>query len=205
MFLVSHFPLFSRHHFSLSKFRQSKAKKNKANQNSLSLSFFLCRCSLKLVTCQCDSPRLGRVRLRLFHLMANNPSKATNDDFLEQILGLPSFASVEAGLTGADGGLGDSRTDPLLMMLQLSSGDLGDGGGGSGGFHGQVFPLGLSLEQRKEGFLKPEEASSNGKRFQDDVVNGRALSMKNVSRKLFLYSLWLVRKWQNLKQNDSFF
>ena len=137
--------------------------------------------------------------------MANNPSKATNDDFLEQILGLPSFASADAGLTGADGGLGGSGTGPPPMMLQLSSGDLGGGGGGSGGFHGQVFPLGLSLEQRKEGFLKPEEASSNGKRFQDDVVNGRALSMKNVSRKLFLYSLWLVRKWQNLKQNDSFF
>ena len=106
--------------------------------------------------------------------MANNPSKATNDDFLEQILGLPSFASVEAGLTGADGGLGDSRTDPLLMMLQLSSGDLGDGGGGSGGFHGQVFPLRLSLEQGKRGFLKPM----------------RPPTVVNVSWKLFLYSLF---------------
>ena len=97
-------------------------------------------------------------------------------------------------MTDVDGGSGDSGTGLPPMMLQLSSDDLGGGGGGSGGFHGQVFPLGLSLEQRKEGFLKPEEASSNGKRFQDDVVNGRALSMKNVSRKLFLYSLWLVRK-----------
>ena len=97
-------------------------------------------------------------------------------------------------MTSADRGLGGSGTGPPPMMLKLSSDDLGGGGGGSGGFHRQVFPLGLSLEQRKERFLKPEEASSNGKRFQDDVVNGRALSMKNVSRKLFLYSLWLVRK-----------
>ena len=51
------------------------------------------------------------------------------------------------------------------MMLKLSSDDLGGGGGGSGGFHRQVFPLGLSLEQRKGGFLKPDEAFSNGKRF----------------------------------------
>ena len=62
--------------------------------------------------------------------MANNLSKATNDDFLEQILSLPSFDSVEAVLTGVDGGLGDSRTDLLPMILQLSSSDIGDRGGG---------------------------------------------------------------------------
>ena len=53
--------------------------------------------------------------------MANNPSEATNDDFLKQILGLPSFASIEAGLTGVDGGLGGSGTSPPLMMLQLKA------------------------------------------------------------------------------------
>ena len=111
--------------------------------------------------------------------MANNPLKATNDNFLEQILGLPSIASAEAGLIGADGGLGSSGTDPLLMMLQLSFGDLGGGGGGSGGFHGQVFPLRLSLEQGKGGFLKPDGASGSGKR-----------KMETFS----LFSVWLVRK-----------
>ncbi|KAK9986359.1 hypothetical protein SO802_031310 [Lithocarpus litseifolius] len=121
--------------------------------------------------------------------MANNPSKATNDDFLEQILNLPNFASAEAVLTSANGGLGGSGTGSPPMMLHLSYGDLGGGGGGSGGFHGQVFPLGLSLEQGKGGFLKPEKASGNSKRFQDDVVDGRASSMKNVSWKLFLHSL----------------
>ncbi|GMY16755.1 transcription factor UNE12-like isoform X1 [Fagus crenata] len=115
--------------------------------------------------------------------MANNPSEASNDDFLEQILGLP-FGSADTGLTGADGGLQGSATGPPPMMLQLSSGDgsghLAGGGGGSGGFHGQVFPLGLSLEQGKGGFPKPEEASGSGKRFRDDVVDARASSMKNV-------------------------
>ena len=76
------------------------------------------------------------------------------------------------------------------MMLQLSSNDLGSGGGGSSGFHGQVFPLGLSLEQGKGGFLKLKEASSSDKRFSDDIVDGKASSMKNVSWKLFLYSLF---------------
>ena len=113
--------------------------------------------------------------------MANNPSKANNNDFLEQILALPSFASAEASLIGADGGLGGSGTGRPPVMLKLSSDDPGGGGGGSGGFHRQVFPLGLSLKQRKGGFLKPEEAFSNSKRFRDDVVDGRASSMKNVS------------------------
>ena len=178
MFLVSHFPSFSRHPNTFLSLNSGKAKQRKAKQiKTLSLS--LCRCSLKLVTRQCDSPRLGRVRLRLLHLMANNPSKATNDDFLEQILGLPSFASAEASLTGANGGLGNSGTDPLPMMLQLSFGDLGGGGGGSGGFHGQVFPLRLSLEQGKGGFLNPDEASDSGKRKLETFS---------------LVSVWLVRK-----------
>lgn len=116
--------------------------------------------------------------------MANNPSEAPADDFLEQILGYPSFASAaDNNLSGSDGGLAGAHGGP--MMLQLSSGD-GSGhipavGGGGGGFHGSVFPLGLSLEQGKAGFLKPEEASGSGKRFRDDVVDGRASStVKNV-------------------------
>ncbi|OMO78406.1 hypothetical protein CCACVL1_14428 [Corchorus capsularis] len=116
--------------------------------------------------------------------MANNPNEAPTDDFLEQILGLPNFAPTETGLPGHDGGLaGTAAAAP--MMLQLSSGDgaghLGAiGGGGGAAFHGQVFPLGLSLEQGKGGFLKPEEASGSGKRFRDEVVDGRASSVKNV-------------------------
>ncbi|KAL6208678.1 hypothetical protein ACLB2K_019625 [Fragaria x ananassa] len=107
--------------------------------------------------------------------MANNPSEAQSDDFLEQILGLPNFASADPNLTGADGGMAGP---PSSMMLQLSSGD-GSGHIG-GGFHGGVFPLGLSLEQGKAGFLKPEEASGSGKRFRDDVVDSRASNVKNV-------------------------
>nr|WKE35169.1 basic helix-loop-helix family protein [Rosa persica] len=111
--------------------------------------------------------------------MANNPSEAQADDFFEQILGLPNFASADANLTGGDGGLAGA---PSSMMLQLSSGDGSGhmGAVGGGGYHGGVFPLGLSLEQGKAGFLKPEEASGSGKRFRDDVVDSRASSVKNV-------------------------
>ncbi|PON95015.1 Basic helix-loop-helix transcription factor [Trema orientale] len=115
--------------------------------------------------------------------MANNPSEAPADDFLEQILGFSTFASADSNLSGTDGGLAGPHGGP--MMLQLSSGDGSGhipavGGGGGGGFHGSVFPLGLSLEQGKAGFLKPEEASGSGKRFRDDVVDGRASTLKNV-------------------------
>ncbi|XVF21675.1 hypothetical protein REPUB_Repub12eG0110600 [Reevesia pubescens] len=118
--------------------------------------------------------------------MANNPNEAPADDFLEQILGLPNFAHTDTGLAGPDGGLaGTGAGAGAPMILQLSSGDgaghLGAiGGGGGGAYHGHVFPLGLSLEQGKGGFLKPEEASGSGKRFRDEVVDDRASSVKNV-------------------------
>ncbi|GLT42396.1 hypothetical protein SLA2020_163980 [Shorea laevis] len=119
--------------------------------------------------------------------MANNPNEAPADDFFDQILGLPNFAPADGGLAGADGGLAGSAAAGAPMMLQLSSGDGsghlgGIGGGGGNAFHGQVFPLGLSLDQGKGGFLKPEEASGSGKRFRDEVVDGRAAaaSVKNV-------------------------
>ncbi|MBA0832063.1 hypothetical protein Goarm_016474 [Gossypium armourianum] len=118
--------------------------------------------------------------------MANNPNESPADDFLEQILGLPHFAPTETGLVGPDGRLsGNATTAGAPMLLQLSSGGgtghIGAiGGGGGGAFHGQVFPLGLSLEQGKGGFLKPEEASGSSKRFRNEVVDGRAFSVKNV-------------------------
>ncbi|MBA0853242.1 hypothetical protein Goshw_015164 [Gossypium schwendimanii] len=119
--------------------------------------------------------------------MANNTNEApAADDFLEQILGLPNFAPSETGLAGSDSGLAANAPGAgAPMFLQLSSGDGGAhiggiGGGGGGAFHGQVFPLGLSLEQGKGGFLKPEEASGSGKRFRNGVVDDRASSVKNV-------------------------
>ncbi|KAL1156159.1 hypothetical protein V6Z11_A08G073900 [Gossypium hirsutum] len=119
--------------------------------------------------------------------MANNTNEApAADDFLEQILGLPNFAPSETGLAGSDAGLAATAAGAgAPMFLQLSSGDGaahigGIGGGGGGAFHGQVFPLGLSLEQGKGGFLKPEEASGSGKRFRNGVVDDRASSVKNV-------------------------
>jgi hypothetical protein len=134
--------------------------------------------------------------------MANNhpSSEATsNDDFFDQILGIPSFASADTGLPGGhDTGL-PSGASPH-MMLQLGSGDT------PAGFHGQVFPLGLSLEQGKGGFLKPEEASgSGGKRFRDDLVDSRAASMKNVRYFLLpLKAAWLVGNWRNLTRKVDF-
>ena len=114
--------------------------------------------------------------------MANNhPSEAPADDFLEQILGLPTFASADPALAGPDvGGLAAGAASASPMMLQLNSGDAGPHLAG-GGFHAPVYQLGLSLEQGKGGgggFLKPEEASGSGKRFRDDVVDGRAKNVK---------------------------
>ncbi|KAI3460923.1 hypothetical protein Pfo_017586 [Paulownia fortunei] len=118
--------------------------------------------------------------------MANNSGETPSDDFLEQILGFPSYATgVEANLVG-------NEPPPATMMLQLGSGDgsahLGGVGGigvglgvGIGGAYGVGsggggFPLGLSLEQGKGGF---NDASGSGKRFhRDDVVDSRASSIK---------------------------
>ncbi|KAL1351578.1 hypothetical protein HN51_015473 [Arachis hypogaea] len=119
--------------------------------------------------------------------MANNPSDPPADDFLEQILGLPTFASADHSLAGPDvSALAPGAAAP--MMLQLNSGDAGPHPlAGGGGFHAPMYQLGLSLDQGKGtdgaaaagvGFLKPpEEASGSGKRFRDDVLDARA---KNV-------------------------
>ncbi|KAL4366832.1 hypothetical protein GQ457_05G003010 [Hibiscus cannabinus] len=117
--------------------------------------------------------------------MASNPNESPADDFLEQIFGLPNFAHADAGLAGNDGGLSGTGVGAgAPMFLQLNSADgsghLGAiGSGGGAAFHGQVFPLGLSLEQGKGGFLKQEESSGSYKRFRDGVVDGRASSVKN--------------------------
>ncbi|KAI3732610.1 hypothetical protein L1987_63816 [Smallanthus sonchifolius] len=121
--------------------------------------------------------------------MANsNPSDGSADDFFEQILGFPAYpaGAPDANLAGNEGGLGGTAAAAAAansMMLQLSSagdgsghhhltgGMVGGGGArGGGGFH---FPLGLSLEHGKGGFLKMDDASGSGKRFRDDVVDSR--------------------------------
>lgn len=141
----------------------------------------------------------------------NNPHDSISDpsptdDFFEQILGLSNFsASSGSGLSGIGGGL--SGVGPPPMMLQLGSGDEGNhnhmgaiGGGGPVGFHNQMFPLGLSLDQGKgHGFLKPDGVHGTGKRFQDDVLDNR---MKPVSFSLnlqFLFYLFLCL-WFSRKQ-----
>lgn len=132
--------------------------------------------------------------------MANNPSDAPADDFLEQILGLPTFASTDSGLAGT--------AAPPPMMLQLNSGDGTDhltavgAGGGSGAFHAPVYQLGLSLEQGKGGFLKPEEASGSGKRFREDILDSRA---KNVRQVLLLFLCFCVRDQKLGEMNELIF
>lgn len=118
--------------------------------------------------------------------MANNPNDAPGDDFFEHIMGLQNFAPSDSGLGGADGGgMSGSAAPGAPMMLQLGSGHGsvhlgGMGGGGGGAFHGGMFPLGLSLDQGKGGFLKPDDASGSGRGFRNQVVDGRTSSMKNV-------------------------
>lgn len=150
--------------------------------------------------------------------MANNPSEAPTDDFLEQILGFPAYTGAGAG---ADTNLSPGNDVAALagaqvpMMLQLSSGDgsahlggvglgAGLGIGSAGAFHGGGFPLGLSLEQGKGGFMKMDEPAGSGKRFRDDIMDGRAASssLKPVSVRLhfcyFTFGVRLVVWWSEI-------
>ncbi|XP_043713951.1 transcription factor UNE12 [Telopea speciosissima] len=105
--------------------------------------------------------------------MANNPPEGLGDDFFDQILAIPSYPGNESSLAGNEGNLAGTAGGASSMVLQLSSGEgtahMRSAGGG--GYQGTttVFPLGLSLEQGKTGFVKPEEASGSGKRFREGV------------------------------------
>lgn len=110
----------------------------------------------------------------------NNPGEAPSDDFLEQILGFQGYATgTDANLAG-----NEAPAAAAAMMLQLGSSDgsshlggpmgvgLGVGGGYGGGAAG--FPLGLSLEQGKAGFL---DASGSERRFlREDIFDPRGAS-----------------------------
>ncbi|XP_040945785.1 transcription factor UNE12-like [Gossypium hirsutum] len=125
------------------------------------------RCSLVALTCQFNS------------LQANNLNESPANDFLDQILTFPNFVPVETALAGPDSRLSRNvATAGVPMLLQFSSGGgtghigaIGNGRGG--GFNEHVFPLGLSLNQVKGGFLKPEEAFGSSKCFCDKIVNGK--------------------------------
>ncbi|XP_010246320.1 PREDICTED: transcription factor UNE12-like isoform X2 [Nelumbo nucifera] len=116
--------------------------------------------------------------------MANNPPEGLGDDFFEQILSIP-YTGNDSTLVGNDGNLAGTAGS---MVLQLSSGD-GSGHVAGSGFQGTVFPLGLSLEQAKSGFVKPEEASGSGKRFREEV-DGKASSGKNDRDSVHLTNLF---------------
>ncbi|GMQ03086.1 hypothetical protein CsSME_00049031 [Camellia sinensis var. sinensis] len=67
--------------------------------------------------------------------MSTNPSESYTDDFLEQILAIPSYA---AGLAGPDVSSSQATPSPLSSA------------GGSGGFHQPFIPLGLSLDNGRD-------------------------------------------------------
>ncbi|CAA2996774.1 transcription factor UNE12 [Olea europaea subsp. europaea] len=115
--------------------------------------------------------------------MANNPGEDPSDDFLEQILGFPTYGGADTNMAGNDAA--SLAGAPASMMLQLGLGDGSDhlGGVGVGAFHhGGVdasggFPLGLSLEQGslgRGGFMKMDDASGSANRFREDIVDPRA-------------------------------
>ncbi|XP_074316789.1 transcription factor UNE12-like [Silene latifolia] len=115
--------------------------------------------------------------------MANNPGEAPNQDFLEQLLEMQTYAAAAAAAAAAAGGgvneSGLAGNEMNLagnnnMLLQLSSPGIG------GCYPSQsVYPLGLSLDPgpgpgsgHKAGFLKHDECGpSSIKRFRDDLVD----------------------------------
>ncbi|KAL6499529.1 Transcription factor une12 [Orobanche gracilis] len=114
--------------------------------------------------------------------MANNPGENPSEDFLQQILGFPSYAA------GVGDNMAGDQPSATPMMLQLTSGDgsshldgaagLGFGIGGGHGVGSVGFPLGLSLEQGNLGFIN--DASGSGRRFhRDGGVGSPATSMNS--------------------------
>ncbi|OIW12640.1 hypothetical protein TanjilG_24573 [Lupinus angustifolius] len=98
--------------------------------------------------------------------MANHPSHvAPTDDFLEQILSLPTFPSSDSPFPSTDSSsFAAAVSSPPPMMLQLNSSD------NQPPFHSPpVYHLGLSLEQAEGGFVKPDDVSVTANRYRDDV------------------------------------
>lgn len=87
--------------------------------------------------------------------MATHPTEGYADDFLEQILSIPSYSGSDSGLAGNDGNLVGTS-----MPLQLIPGDV-SGHVAGGGFHRPMFPLGLSLDS---GFPSPEPSQGGDDR-----------------------------------------
>ncbi|KAJ0250140.1 Transcription factor UNE12 [Hirschfeldia incana] len=121
-------------------------------------------------------------------MASNNPhqnlsDQTPSDDFFDQILGLPNFSA-----SSSDGGLGGGGGGAPPMMLQLGSGEdgthhmggglVGGGSGGPTGFHNQMFPLGLSLDQGKgPTFFRPEgvNRSSSSSSMKGPVFHGQPM------------------------------
>ncbi|XP_073287123.1 transcription factor UNE12-like isoform X2 [Primulina huaijiensis] len=74
-------------------------------------------------------------------MTTNPPDGYAADDFLEQILSIPSYT----GLAGADSGNSSENAS-----LNHSVSQLGSAAAGSGGHHHTLFPLGLSLDNGRE-------------------------------------------------------
>ncbi|XP_042481270.1 transcription factor UNE12-like [Macadamia integrifolia] len=102
--------------------------------------------------------------------MTNNAPEGLGDDFFDQVLGIP-YMGNESALPGNDGNLAGTAAGASSMVLQLGSGGVSRHVPSGSGYQGTTtaFPLGLSLEQGKTGFMKPEEASGSGKLFREGV------------------------------------
>lgn len=115
-------------------------------------------CPHKKITLLNKSPRVENPgSVKETRKMACNSSEGLGDDFLEQILAVPSAYG------NSDGSGSGSGMPP--MVLQLGSGS-GGGGGGLRESLAMGMPLGLNLEQ---GFLRQDGSRV---RYGDDVVEG---------------------------------
>ncbi|KAJ4974888.1 hypothetical protein NE237_008062 [Protea cynaroides] len=142
--------------------------------------------------------------------MAKNPPEGLGNDFLDEIVAIPTYSGNEFPLAGNKGNLAGTAAG-ASSMLQQSSGkgsshvrSAGGGGGGGGGYEGTeaMFPLGLNLKQEK---TCSEEGSGSGKQLGEGKdTRTRAEQVREYRRQIILHYQPLQRELYTLNPGKFF-